>query len=458
MIDYGDGTGAFSGTTAWHWGVFPDAHVLTGDFDGDGFWDVGLHNPNNLGNLYIQYGNGTGWFGNQTEWHWGDFPIAQFFTGDFNGDGLWDIGLYNPNNLGNFYIDYGDGTGAFGGTTAWHWGVYSNDNVFTGDFGTGPSSPPPPRAVPYFSQRDSRWINHLLRTNGVCSVYCNTIGKCGCTLTSAAMVFKYYGADLNPATLSDCMWTQACPFYWGTGASCSGGSAQWVAKYNFSWSRLEHELNDNERPVILGMHKYIGDVLHTHWVVVLSGSGDNPANYTIHDPWPINGANMKLNAYNSWYLDWLAIYAGQPACGNLTTVATDLSVFHPQPVIAATNPETVTPDTALSIAEAQSLTASPIITGSVWLYRMTDVTMTLQLVADSEAGLIAEMLIWTDAMTQTTWQPFSTFTSLPVSSEIYARFRDASDHISETRSDTLYPVASPTTAPFEVFLSVVLKR
>jgi hypothetical protein len=40
---------------------------------------------------------------------------------------------------------------------------------------------------------------------------------------------------------------------------------------------------------------------------------------------------------------------------------------------------------------------------------MTDVTMTVQLTADSEAGSVTEMLIWTDSMTQTTWQTFSTF-------------------------------------------------
>ncbi len=133
-IQYGDGTGTFSSETAWHWGVFPGAQVFTGDFDGDGKWDVGLYNPNNQGNFYIHYGNGTGTFSSQTAWHWGVFPGAQVFTGDFDGNGKWDVGLYNPNNQGNFYIQYGDGTGAFASQTAWHWGVFSNAQVFTGDF------------------------------------------------------------------------------------------------------------------------------------------------------------------------------------------------------------------------------------------------------------------------------------------------------------------------------------
>lgn len=311
--------------------------------------------------------------------------------------------------------------------------------------------------VPYFSQRDSRWINHSLRTNGDCSSYCNTIGRCGCTLTSSAMIFKYYGTNLTPASLSDCMWTAACPFYWGTGAACSGGKAQWRGKSTFTWSRLERELNQNRRPVIVGMHEYVNGVLHTHWVVALSGSGSRTANYTIHDPWPINGANMKLSAYSTWWLDWIAVYDGHPACGSLTAATTD-EVPRPQPVLAATNPDLAAPQELLTIVEAQGLTTSSVVTGSAWLYRMTDVTMTVQLIADSGAGNVTEMLVWTDSMTQTTWQSFSSFVYLPRSDEIYARFRDESENVSATKSDTLYPVASPVTAPSEVFLPLVAKQ
>jgi len=312
--------------------------------------------------------------------------------------------------------------------------------------------------VPYFSQRDSRWINHPLRTNGVCSSYCNTIGKCGCTLTSSAMIFKYYDANLTPASLSDCMGTAACPFYWGTGAACSGGKAQWIGKSTFTWSRLERELNQNGRPVIVGMHKYVNGVRNTHWVVALSGSGSKTANYTIHDPWPIHGANMKLSAYSTWWLDWIAVYDGHPACGSLTTATTDEVPVRPQPVLAVTNPDLAAPQETLTIVEAQGLTASAVVTGSAWLYRMTDVTMTVQLIADSGAGNVTEMLVWTDSMTQTTWQSFSSFVYLPRSDEIYARFRDESENVSVTKADTLYPVASPVTTPSEVFLPLVAKQ
>ena len=52
--------------------------------------------------------------------------------------------------------------------------------------------------VPFFSQRDSNWINHPLQTDGVCSSTCSTIGACGCALTATNMSFGYYGSSSTP--------------------------------------------------------------------------------------------------------------------------------------------------------------------------------------------------------------------------------------------------------------------
>jgi hypothetical protein len=88
----GEGSGFFSDQTSWTWGAFPTGKVFSGDFNGDGKWDVGLYNPNATdGNFFIQYGNGAGGFSSQTAWHWGVFPQGQVFTGDFNKDGKWDV-------------------------------------------------------------------------------------------------------------------------------------------------------------------------------------------------------------------------------------------------------------------------------------------------------------------------------------------------------------------------------
>jgi hypothetical protein len=292
-----------------------------------------------------------------------------------------------------------------------------------------PDQPSSSCEVPYFSQRDARWINHPLRSGGACSAYCSTIGHCGCTLTSATMLFNHFGSSLTPASLSDCMWTQACPFYWATGASCSEDNAQWVTKYPFSWDRLERELNDSDRPVILGMSGQT-----THWVLVLDGSGDDPANYTIHDPWPINGARMKLDAYRDWSFDTIAVYDGEPVCEVGAALSVDQGAPRPEIGLTATS----------GASHAQQLAASSVFTGSVWLYRMTDVTMTVQLIADSQEGKVDEMRVWTDATAEpTAWQPFATFVELLASDEIHARFRDEAGNVSDVVSDVRYPVGGP---------------
>jgi hypothetical protein len=102
----------------------------------NGFWDVGVFNPNGHRNFYINYGDGKGGFGGQTVWQWLQLPSdANIFTGDFNGDGKWDVGAFNPNGHRNFYINYGDGKGGFGGQTVWQWLQLPSDaDIFTGDF------------------------------------------------------------------------------------------------------------------------------------------------------------------------------------------------------------------------------------------------------------------------------------------------------------------------------------
>ena len=133
-IKYGDGQGGFNSQSAWHWGKFPNAQLITGDYDGDGLWDVGLYNPGGKGIFYIKYGIGNGSFGRDTAWRWGNFPAAKAVSGDFDGDGLWDIGLYNPLNKGLIFIKYGVGSGAFNRQTASKWGHFPNAQPFSGDF------------------------------------------------------------------------------------------------------------------------------------------------------------------------------------------------------------------------------------------------------------------------------------------------------------------------------------
>lgn len=337
----------------------------------------------------------------------------------------------------------------------------------TDDAGRSIYSIRPACEIPFFSQVDDNWRDHPLR--GTCSGWCIdpqtgyvTIGKCGCTLTSAAMVFNTYGASTNPPQLSDCMNTSACPYAWDIGANCSQGTTRWVSRLDFkgnNWNTLntlDQQINQYHRPVILGMHRK-GNPDDTHWVVVLSGQGDNPENYRVHDPGIKCGANVSLSIprFQDYDFDYLGIYEGQVPCSSLLTLTPPCISrgANPQPVVTSTM--------SLNIPLYSPIMASPsVISGTVWLYTMTELTMTVEITATSSTGTITEMLIWSDSMPNTTWQPFTPFVWLPVSEFVYAQFRDNLGNVTGVYSDTIYPQPGPPTAsvPLRVFLPLVIRH
>jgi len=335
-----------------------------------------------------------------------------------------EVALHVVDNAGNVAIDPG------GKRT-----VYYSRNATT--------------AVPYFSQRDPRWISHPLR--GSCSSACSTIGACGCTLTSAAMVFNYHGANRTPASLSDCMGNYACPFYWYTGAACSN-SAKFDRYYDTRsmsnatfWSLLESLVRD--QPILLGMHRGY----QTHWVVIFDGAGNSAGNYHIHDPWPINGADMRLSAYNSWYFDHIIVYQGTSHLRSEVDNTPELFVNDPQ-LLSAVNPTPITVDESVSLMNVAPF-ADDTVTGTVQIYRMTDISMTLQIEAESSAGRVIEMLVWTDNMEDAEWQPFTSYLELAASEYITVRFRDESGNVSSIVEETRYPTGMPL---FQSFFDIYL--
>ena len=159
-----------------------------------------------------------------------------------------------------------------------------------------------PCSVPLFAQNDPRWQDEVMQTCGL------TIGEAGCALTSAAMAFNYYGASTDPSTLNTCLGDHACPLYWAIAAdTCSDGQTTWLGRPEFSWSRLEEELSAG-RPPLLWMEKD-----YSHYVVVVSGGGSDPAGYTVHDPWDAQVRNLA--DFGAWSFEGLGIYDGEPWCG-----------------------------------------------------------------------------------------------------------------------------------------------
>jgi alpha-tubulin suppressor-like RCC1 family protein len=94
----------------YDWGNGDVTNVFTGNFNRDHLWDIGVTGTASESdrNWYIRYGDGFGHFSNQTVYDWGNGNVTNVFTGDFNRDGLWDIGVTGTASESdrNWYIRY----------------------------------------------------------------------------------------------------------------------------------------------------------------------------------------------------------------------------------------------------------------------------------------------------------------------------------------------------------------
>jgi hypothetical protein len=111
-----NGNGAWDGTPTdvqfWH--GFAGAIPVTGDWNGDGKTKIGVYDPATA-LWYLDYNGNGAWDGTPTDvrsWHGfaGVIPV----TGDWNGDGKTEIGIYDPATA-LWYLDQ-NGNGAWDGT------------------------------------------------------------------------------------------------------------------------------------------------------------------------------------------------------------------------------------------------------------------------------------------------------------------------------------------------------
>ncbi|NQE53381.1 hypothetical protein C5S29_07290 [ANME-1 cluster archaeon GoMg3.2] len=107
--------------------------------------------------------------------------------------------------------------------------------------------------VPFFSQRDSKWNDQKLGKSKW------TIGDSGCALTSAAMVSKYFGWDIDPLRL-DAALTEIDGIApngnldWPKVEEASGGYVNWRGKKTHQKrSNIDQELSQNN-PCIINAH------------------------------------------------------------------------------------------------------------------------------------------------------------------------------------------------------------
>jgi hypothetical protein len=307
-----------------------------------------------------------------------------------------------------------------------------------------------PCEVPFYYQENPIWKDHPLRSDPSNPCTLDTIGTGGCTLTSAVMLFRYFGAfqtslgnDMNPPNLSDCMWDMACPFLWSQGSVCSNGKA-WNPYYidvtNNDLSQLDYELNHNQHPVLLQLSA-IG-TNDPHWVIVISGQGNIPANYIIHDPQFERGDYDSLSPLLLFYeIEKGVVYNGMAYCSQYNAEQGSSE----QDILAqySENLNPVTPDAISGSNEPSDLSTSDIITGTAWIYEINDITMTVKVIANSSVGDVTDMLLWTDTAPNTEWQPYVNFTWLPLSKNVYAEFRDSLGNVSDTYSDSVTPGGPP---------------
>ncbi len=130
----------------------------------------------------------------------------------------------------------------------------------------------PPQPSPdgwFYSQRDQRWGNMFIGSST------DTVWEVGCLLTSIAMVLKYNGQSVTPASIAG----NAGYFFGGTAYMLipwAGG--QFTSFWSGSTGSIDN-LVAAGKPVIVGLK---AGAFGMHFVVIKGGSGGN---YMINDPW-----------------------------------------------------------------------------------------------------------------------------------------------------------------------------
>lgn len=112
--------------------------IFCGDFNGDGFDDIGvnrINDPNSVpqGEWIIYPNDGNGNFSSLTQYRykWGE-PLDKIVTGDFNGDSKEDIAIFKINN--GWYIRLNNGNNSFNNNQIFYPWLNTPEAIFSDDF------------------------------------------------------------------------------------------------------------------------------------------------------------------------------------------------------------------------------------------------------------------------------------------------------------------------------------
>ena len=134
----------------------------------------------------------------------------------------------------------------------------------------------------FFSQRDSRWCQSRIGNSS------DSIGAVGCLITSTAMIWKKYGADVTPLSIANTLdFFRLNTAYMILPTPPPPGYKS--NTYGRDLGIIDSELAAG-RPVIVRLSVYFNSV-GTHFIVLKSGSDGN---YIMNDP--IYEADMTFNS------------------------------------------------------------------------------------------------------------------------------------------------------------------
>lgn len=155
----------------------------------------------------------------------------------------------------------------------------------------------------YYSQRDSRWDDDKIGNTN------STLEDYGCAITSVAMVFKYFGASIDPGKLADKPIFYQDLIVWPTSWSPGIKRVSSVYHGNVDWDEIDDQLDD-DNPVIVYIKRSAGG---GHYVVI---TDEDKEDYIVHDPY--FGPNLylgtsrslvgKLGTKSSTSIDQMIIY------------------------------------------------------------------------------------------------------------------------------------------------------
>jgi hypothetical protein len=119
---------------AFYWGKVPGDTPITGDWNHDNITETGIFRSG--GTWYLDMNNNGTWDGTPTdkEFYWGKVPGDIPITGDWNGDGVTETGIFRAG--GFWYLDMNNNGTWDGSPTdkAFYWGKVPGDIPITGDW------------------------------------------------------------------------------------------------------------------------------------------------------------------------------------------------------------------------------------------------------------------------------------------------------------------------------------